>query len=242
MTDTQQLPTAPTCTLCPRARTIEALCWPCHDHLADLLSDRAGSDDLALPPGIGWLMRLVAIHDGQPAVKPEPGGRGGGGFRSTSPADDTIIALRDHRSSADDHLPWLDGIRWTGRTARQLAAHDDVATARDELRTLQRGLLAALGDRAGGRLVGHCRQLVDAGGEVLTPDGIADAWARKPATLDYPEHVYSCDAPLWAAPQPPHGDDEAGPPPTVRCPSCRHTYSGLSLARMGRIDAEDVAA
>jgi hypothetical protein len=238
VTETPQLPT---CVLCPRDRAIEQLCWHCHYHLADLLADRAGSDDLALPPGIGWLMRAVARHDGQRAVRPEPGGRAGGGFRSTSPADDTIIALRDHRSGADDHMPWLVGFRWVTSSARQLAEHHDVATARQELRALQRGLLAVLGDRAGGRLVGHCRQLVDVDGQPVSPEDAAAAWEH----LDdagWPIGTGPCDQPLWCPPQPPHGDDEPGTPPSVRCPSCRTVYGGLSLLRMGRVDVEEVAA
>jgi hypothetical protein len=218
---TPTLPTVIPCTLCNREQAIGRCCWPCHHHLADLLSDRAGSDwnpnrpsDPYVPPGIGWLLRALHAHDGQRAVRPEPGGPRG--FGPSSPADDHVIALRDPRTQLDGEFVVLAGGRWLGCSARELAEREDVRTARDELRATQRHLLAVLGDGHGARLVGYCRQVVEAA---------------------------ACSAPLWCPPQPPHGDDEASPiPPSVRCPSCLHVYGGLSLARMGRVDVEEAAA
>lgn len=211
-----------TCLLCPRPPMVELICWQCHHHLADLLSDRAGSDwnpqrpnDPYVPPGIGWLVRALHAHSGRRADRREAG-TAPRGFGPSSPADDHILALRDHRTQITDEFAVLAGSRWMGLTARQLAERTDVRTARDELRATQRHLLAVLGDGLGARLVGYCRCLVDGA---------------------------PCAAPLWCPPQPPHGDDEASPiPPTVRCPSCAHAYGGASLARMGRVDLDGEAA
>lgn len=217
---TPTLPTVTLCNLCPRPRTIGGCCWTCHDHLADLLGDRPGTlwnpdrpGDPYVPPGIGWLMQALHAHNGQRATRPEPGGPRG--FGPSSPADDHILALRDPRTQLADEFTVLAGGRWLGCTARELAERDDVREARDELRATQRHLLAVLGDGFGARLVGYCR--MDAEG--------AD-----------------CGAPLWCPPQPPHGNDEPGIPPSVRCPACAHVYGGLALVRMGQVDTEDVAA
>lgn len=245
---TPTLPTVTPCALCPRETFVGLLCRQCFHHLDDLLSDRPGStwnprrpDDPYSPPGCRWLLQHVG--DGQRATRPELGGRAGGGFRSTSPADDTVLALHDRRTQPDDSMPWLAGRRWLYRwTAEALAQHVEVATARTELRALHRALLRLVHDEHGPRLVGHCRTLVTAHGVPLGPDGLAASWALKPAELDYPEGIYTCSAPLWSRPTRPAGDDETPPLPSVRCPACRTVYGGLSLARMGRIDVEDVAA
>ena len=201
------------------------MCFQCFYHLADLLSDRPGTtwnvnrpDDPYVPPGLRWLITALHQHDGRPADRLEYGeSHGGGGFRSASPADDHILALHDPRTQIVDEFAVLAGGRWMGWSARQLAHSDPetILAARTELRATQRHLLAVLGDGFGARLVGYCRITVEGG---------------------------PCAAPLWCPPQPPHGDDEVGIPPSVRCPACRHVYGGLSLARMGRIDIEQEAA
>lgn len=223
-------PTLPACTLCSRDARIGLICYRCLDHLADLLGHTPGTpwnpdrpDDPYTPPGLGWLIAALHAHTGQRATRPEPGGPRG--FGPSSPADDHVLALRDPRTQLVDEFTVLAGGRWLGCTARQLAERDDVATARDELRATQRHLLAVLGDGFGARLVGYCRMYV---GEALDAQG---------------ESVpVACGAPLWCPPQPPHGDDEPGTPPSVRCPACRHVYGGLSLAQMGRVLPEEVAA
>lgn len=198
------------------------MCGQCFYHLVDLLGDRPGTawnperpDDPYVPPGLRWLIAELHRHDGQRSTKAEQGGSRG--FGSRSPADDHILALRDPRTQIGDEFAVLAGGRWLGWTALQLAHSDPdtIVTARTELRATQRHLLAVLGDGFGARLVGYCR-IPDAG--------------------------TACGAPLWCPPQPPHGDDEPGPPPSVRCPACRHVYGGLSLAQMGRVLPEEVAA
>lgn len=242
-------PAAPSCLFDQRELAIGALCWPCHHHLADLLSDRPGSvwnparpDDPYSPPGVAWLLAAAYRHDGQRAVRPEPGAPPPGGFCSASPGDDTIIALRDWRSRADDHLPWLLGQRWLVFSAGQLAEHSEVATARTELRALQRALLALLGDAHGARWVGTCRTLVDIDGTALDADALSLTRARAHEAGATSDGVYTCAAPLWSRPTPPCGDDETPPLPSVRCSSCATVYGGLSLARMGRIDVDEQEA
>lgn len=239
------------CVLCPREAACEGLCWPCFHHLGDLLSDRPGSswdpkrpDEAYVPPGCVWLLAEVAVHDGQRSIRPEPASRPAGGFRSQSPADDTVIAIRDLRSRADDYLPWIIGQRWIGLSPGQIAAHLEVSTARQELRSLQRHLLALLGDGHGPRWVGSCRMLVNADGDLLADEGLALMRAHAREGQAYADDsVYTCAAPLWSRPAPPCGDDESPPLPSVRCPSCRHVYGGAALARMGRVDVdEEVAA
>jgi hypothetical protein len=223
-------PLADACASCARARVVGWLCWPCHHHLADLLSDRPGSDwnparpdDPYVPPGLGWLIPALHRHNGQRSTKAEQEGGSASSFASRSPADDHILALRDHRTQIVDEFAVLAGGRWMGYSARQLAETDaeTIMTARTELRATQRHLLAVLGDGFGARLVGYCRITVE-GGPYGSPS--------------------PCGAPLWCPPQPPHGDDEAGLPPSVRCPACRHVYGGLSLVQMGRVMPEEVAA
>lgn len=219
------------CASCARARREGWVCFQCFDHLADLLGDRPGTpwnperpNDPYVPPGLRWLIAELHRHDGQRSTKAEQGGSRG--FGSRSPADDHILALRDHRTKIDEEFAVLAGGRWLSWTAHQLA-HSDVGTiltARDELRATQRHLLAVLGDGYGARLVGYCRMVT---GSALDEKGNSVPVA--------------CGAPLWCPPQPPHGDDEPGLPPSVRCPACRHVYGGLSLAQMGRV-LEDVAA
>jgi len=213
-----------TCASCARARREGWVCFQCFDHLADLLGARPGTawnperpDDPYVPPGLGWLIPALHRHNGQRSTKAEQEGGGSSDFASRSPADDHILALRDHRTQIADEFAVLAGGRWLGWSARQLAHSDPetILTARTELRATQRHLLAVLGDGFGARLVGYCRITVGGG---------------------------PCAAPLWCPPQPPHGDDEVGIPPSVRCPACRHVYGGLSLARMGRVDLEEVTA
>jgi hypothetical protein len=215
-------PLEDTCASCARVRRVGWVCFACHDHLADLLGDSPGTawnplrpDDPYVPPGLRWLIARLHQHDGQRSVRPD--GPGSRGFASRSPADDHILALRDPRTQIADEFAVLAGGRWLGWSARQLAESDPetIHSARVELRATQRHLLAVLGDGYGARLVGYCRITVEGG---------------------------PCAAPLWCPPQPPHGDDEAGIPPSVRCPACRHVYGGLSLVRMGRVDLEEVAA
>lgn len=217
-------PLADACASCARARVVGWLCWPCHHHLADLLSDRPGSDwnparpdDPYIPPGLGWLIPALHRHNGQRSTKAEQEGGSASSFASRSPADDHILALRDRRTQIVDEFAVLAGGRWMGWSARQLAETDPetIAIARTELRATQRHLLAVLGDGFGARLVGYCRIIIEGG---------------------------PCAAPLWCPPQPPHGDDEPGIPPSVRCPACRHVYGGLSLVQMGRVMPEEVAA
>lgn len=243
---TTSLPAA--CTLCNRDRTIGALCWRCHDHLADLLSDRPGTtwnparpDDPYVPPGCRWF--LAHVGDGQRATRPQYGAPSQAGFRSTSPADDTVIALGDPRSQPDDHMPWLAGLHWLSYTASQLAANDlEVADARKELRALQRALLGVVHDEHGPRWVGTCRTLVNADGVILTAAALAEARAQAPRHRDYAPWVFRCSTALWSRPTPPAGEDEQPPLPSVRCPSCRTVYGGLALAQMGRVLSEEVAA
>jgi hypothetical protein len=227
-------PLTDACASCARARVVGWLCWPCHHHLADLLSDRPGSDwnparpdDPYVPPGLGWLIPALHRHTGQRSTKAEQEGGSASSFASRSPADDHILALRDRRTQIVDEFAVLAGGRWMGYSARQLAETDaeTIMTARTELRATQRHLLAVLGDGFGARLVGYCRMNA---GMAPTPGGMYEA--------------VQCGAPLWCPPQPPHGDDEAGLPPSVRCPACRHVYGGLSLVQMGRVMPEEVAA
>lgn len=219
--DLHALPDLDQCTLCERERFTGNICGRCFHHLSDLLGDRGGSTwnperpgDPYVPPGLRWLLAELHAHDGQRAVRPEAG-YVPSGFGPCSPADDHILALRDARTRATEEFTILAGGQWLSWTAEALAHHVDVRTARDELRATQRHLLAVLGDGHGARLIGYCRMVVEAA---------------------------PCEAPLWAAPQPPHGDDEPGLPPSVRCPACSAVYGGLSLVRMGRVDVEQEAA
>lgn len=234
----------PSCVLCPRPLAVGQCCWRCHDHLADLLSHRAGSDydrkrpdDPYLPPGIGWLSAAVASLDAcartrgidQTGTAPPPR------FESRSPADDHVLALRDRRTAATEEFVVLAGRRWLGHSAEQLCQLADVQVARDELRALQRHLLGVLGDGRGPRLVGLCRQLVDTEGTLLAPEQAGQGRDRAGG-------MWTCAAQLWAPPSAPHGDDELGPLPSVRCSACGWRYGGLSLMRMGRVEVEPVAA
>lgn len=238
-------PTTVLCTLCNRREAcVGRACWRCRDLVNDLLDPaNTGSrynprrpDDPVVWPSIPALLRRLDAQRGN--TGPQVGGTSV--FRSTSPANDHIIALRDRRTTADEEFTALAAMRWLAYTADELCHHDQLAEAVAELRTLRTQLLGVTGN-ALARPVGTCRQLVDADGTEIPEPLVAAAFAAvEPPWL--PDNIWRCAWPLYVPVLPPRAPDEPVIIPTLRCGSCRHLYTGYELVQLGTTTGMAVAA
>lgn len=247
---TADLPTTVLCTLCDRREAVVGhACWRCRDLLNDLVDPRntgsrynpARPDDPIVWPSVPVLLDRLDAQRGSA----DPTAPSSGAFRSTSPANDHIIAIRDPRTAYEEEFALLSAQRWL-RPADELCHHPDAATALRDLRALRTQLLALTGN-ALPRPLGACPQLVNADGQALTDPEVAAAFARTAlppgvhGPHQWPPDVWACAQPLYMPLLPPRGADESPQLPAVRCSACRHTYTGLELAQLADITHQEAA-
>lgn len=230
-----------------RSADVGLVCYHHHDRLADLLDPRnTGSvfdidrpEDQRVVASIPVLYRRLSARRGGAGLA----AFGPPAFDSRSPADDTVLVLRDERSRPDvlgpDDVeraprPTLIALRWIVReldgprpttvagasswlygSLRALVAVPWVTDAWTELRGLSGALRAALGDPPPSS-VGTCRIVVD-------DEGRED-----------PHGAWRCAAPLYLPELPPRAMDEPFAPPALRCSSCGHRYTGGELVEIAR--------
>lgn len=242
------------CILCARHEPRVALCcYRCRDNVSDLVSpSNTGSrynptrpDDPVVWPSVPALLDLVHQADAQRAGTGIAGG-GSGVFRSTSPADDHVIALRDPRTRPDEDFAALVGMRWLGHEPDDLCAAPDVAVAVRELRALQVHLLGVTGNGLA-RSVGDCFQLVDPDGHRLDDRAVEAAFAAAAlprgvhGPTPWPPTLWRCSTALYMPVLAPRAEDEPiRDLPTLRCAGCGYPYRGAELVQLGR-DQEEAA-
>lgn len=227
---------------CRWSADVGLLCYRHHDRLAEMLDPRneGSAFDINRPEDPRIIASIPVLYGWLDARRGSTGLApiGPPAFGSRSPADDTVVVLRDARSrehvfGADDveHAPrppafvlaaiagrlggvdrsGVEGLSsWLHGSLRALADQAWVPLAYRDLRRASGTLRAALGDPPP-RSIGTCRVLVDAEGREMR-DG-----------------PYRCAVPLYLPELPPRAVDEPMSAPSLRCSSCGHRYTGSEL-------------
>jgi hypothetical protein len=240
---------------------IGLICWRHHDRLADLLNPRQTGtrfnpgrpDDPHVHPSIPVLYAQLSAQKGRHGMAEI-----GGGFASSSPADDQVLVLRDPRSRAEQAGP--DDVEQAPRpplvVLRSLAARVD-RRALDGQRQA--------GPRQPASVEGVAEWLHAAVGWIAAQDWVGEAWVELRALSGQlraalgdppPQSVGTCRAivdddghevggqdprgrwrcavPLYVPELPPRAPDEPIQLPELRCGGCGHRYTGAALVQLGR--------
>src|SRR5688500_15579467 len=240
-----------TCALgCQRSADVGLLCYRDHDRLADMLdprnvgsaSDPERPDDLRVVPSIPVLYAGLWIQRRGSGLAPV----GPPAFGPSSPGDDTVIVLRDHRSRPDIIGP--DDVERAPRPPLMVLAA--VANRLGPGMSLRQRSVGGLSSW----LHGAVRALAE---QSWVPDAYRDLRAvsgalraaigdPQPSSIgtcrvivdnegrEDPAGAWRCAVPLFLPELPPRAPDEPMLPPALYCPSCGHRYTGAELVEIAK--------